>query len=65
MAHGFPESLLFAIAENPAASEAFRAMGSSERQALFQQARQAGSREELRRLADRLASSIEEHPQAF
>ena len=24
MAHGFPESLLFAIAENPAASEAFR-----------------------------------------
>ena len=28
MAHGFPEGLLFAIAENPAASEAFRAMGS-------------------------------------
>ena len=33
MAYGFPEGFLFAIAENPAASEAFRAMGSEERQA--------------------------------
>lgn len=65
MAHGFPEGLLFAIAENPAASEAFRAMGSDQRQALFLRARQANSKEEIRRLADSLASSIDEHPQAF
>ena len=64
MAHGFPEGLLFAIAENPA-SEAFRAMGSDQRQALFLRARQASSKEEIRRLADSLASSIDEHPQAF
>lgn len=65
MAHGFPEGLLFAIAENPAASEAFRAMGNDQRQALFLRARQASSKEEIRRLADSLASSIDEHPQAF
>lgn len=65
MAHGFPEGLLFAIAENPAASEAFRAMGGAERQALFQRARLAGGKEEIRRLADSLASSIQEYPQAF
>ena len=41
MAYGFPEGFLFAIAENPAASEAFRAMGSEERQALFLRARHA------------------------
>ena len=65
MAHGFPEGLLFAIVENPAASEAFRAMRRDQRQALFLRARQARCKEESRHLADSLASSIDEHPQAF
>ena len=65
MAHGFPEGFLFAIAENPAAAEAFRAMGSSGRQALFLRAREAKGKEDGRRIADQLAASIQEHPQAF
>ena len=65
MAYGFPEGFLFAIGENPAASEAFRAMGSEERQALFLRARHAQGKDELRRLADSLAASIQEYPQAF
>ena len=47
MANGFPENFLFVIAENPAAAEAFRAMGSQERQALFQRARPAGHRKKI------------------
>ena len=65
MANGFPENFLFVIAENPAAAEAFRAMGSQERQALFQRARQTDRKEDLRRLADCLAASVQEHPQAI
>ena len=65
MPQGIPQGLLFAIAENPAAAETFRAMDGSERQAFLRRAQSAAGKQELRRMADALAAWVEERPPAF
>lgn len=65
MPQGIPQGLLFAIAENPAAAETFRAMDGSERQTFLRRAQSAAGKQELRRMADALAARVEERPPAF
>ena len=65
MANGFPENFLFVIAKTRRQRKRFAQWAARNGKPCFSGPGRRTRKEDLRRLADCLAASVEEHPQAF